>query len=223
MLMNVRITFGSMEAKLSAPKTPYVHPTPSRACAFERTSSSISAAERSANWCLPSSDKVLLDPCDHKPMRYARIPAGRYKLWSLGFDGDDDGGKVIASPKDAQQASADARTPGDWVWSYSSWSRSRMPRSERKVCSSHAFTRAMLACALPAQLISLSTFAARTERLVYHGRWLRRPGTRQLTAPPAITPDLRPAGEDRRCQFDRGPTASRRCAIPRVPLPCSPA
>ena len=65
-------------------------------------------------------DQVLLDPCDDKPMRYSRTPAGRYKLWSLGFDGDDDGGKVIASPKDDPSSPRLIASdyPGDWVWSY---------------------------------------------------------------------------------------------------------
>jgi len=91
------------------------------ACALERYFLLHQRYPETLNELLPAFiDKVLLDPCDDKPMRYARTPAGRYKLWSLGFDGEDDGGKVIASPQDApSHPKLSARDyPGDWVWSY---------------------------------------------------------------------------------------------------------
>lgn len=63
---------------------------------------------------------VPLDVIDGQPMRYARTPAGRYRLWSLGTDADDDGGKVIPSPTDTPDAPKVNASdyPGDWVWSY---------------------------------------------------------------------------------------------------------
>lgn len=63
---------------------------------------------------------VPLDVIDGKPMRYQISGAGRYKLWGVGFDAEDDGGKVIAgSYEDAAQPRLDdSRYPGDWVWSY---------------------------------------------------------------------------------------------------------
>lgn len=63
---------------------------------------------------------VPLDPMDARPMRYQKTTAGRYKLWSLGFDGDDDGGKVIPGPKDdrLKPKLKASDYPGDWVWSY---------------------------------------------------------------------------------------------------------
>jgi len=91
------------------------------ACALERYFLLHQRYPETLNELLPAFiDKVLLDPCDDKPMRYARTPAGRYKLWSLGFDGEDDGAKVIASPQDApSHPKLSARDyPGDWVWSY---------------------------------------------------------------------------------------------------------
>jgi len=91
------------------------------ACALERYFLQHQRYPEKLNELVPAFiDKVLLDPCDDKPMRYARTPAGRYKLWSLGFDGEDDGGKVIASPQDApSHPKLSARDyPGDWVWSY---------------------------------------------------------------------------------------------------------
>lgn len=91
------------------------------ACALERYFLQHQTYPDTLNELVPAFiDKVLLDPCDDKPMRYARTPAGRYKLWSLGFDGEDDGGKVIASPMDdPSKPRLDLRDyPGDWVWSY---------------------------------------------------------------------------------------------------------
>ena len=91
------------------------------ACALERYFLQHQRYPEKLNELVPAFiDKVLLDPCDDKPMRYARSLAGRYKLWSLGFDGEDDGGRVIASPKDEpSHPKLNARDyHGDWVWSY---------------------------------------------------------------------------------------------------------
>ena len=46
-------------------------------------------------------DGVPLDPAVARPMRYERTPDGRYRLWSIGTDGKDDGG-----------------SRGDIIWSY---------------------------------------------------------------------------------------------------------
>ncbi|MDB6116260.1 MAG: hypothetical protein JWO08_41, partial [Verrucomicrobiaceae bacterium] len=62
---------------------------------------------------------IPADPIDGKPMRYQKT-AARYKLWSLGFDNEDDGGIVKPSPKDFPEHPKlkAADYPGDWVWSY---------------------------------------------------------------------------------------------------------
>lgn len=91
------------------------------ACALERYFLKHQRYPETLNELVPAFiDKVLLDPCDDQPMRYARTQAGRYKLWSLGFDGDDDGGRVIASPMDqpSHPKLSSPDYPGDWVWSY---------------------------------------------------------------------------------------------------------
>ena len=50
------------------------------------------------------------------PMKYQRTPDGRYLLYSLGWNGVDDGGKrVLVREGGKRLADAD----GDWVWSYS--------------------------------------------------------------------------------------------------------
>lgn len=57
------------------------------------------------------------DPCDGKPLRYRTTPAGRYQLWSVGFDGKDDAGKVIVGTKGAAKLNK-REYVGDWSWGY---------------------------------------------------------------------------------------------------------
>jgi len=45
------------------------------------------------------------DPADGKPMRYAAVPPDGFRLWSVGSDRVDGGGKV-----------GEKRGEGDWVW-----------------------------------------------------------------------------------------------------------
>jgi hypothetical protein len=47
----------------------------------------------------------------------ARLPGGRFVLWSVGLDGKDDAGKVTVDEK----SSAKLNKPeylGDWTWQY---------------------------------------------------------------------------------------------------------
>ena len=57
------------------------------------------------------------DPCDGKPLRYRTTPAGRYQLWSVGFDGKDDEGKVTMDAKGTVKLSK-REYLGDWTWQY---------------------------------------------------------------------------------------------------------
>jgi hypothetical protein len=59
------------------------------------------------------------DPMDGHPMRYKRA-GDRYRLWSLGPNGRDDGGEVKPGPRDdpAEPRLRAPDYPGDWVWSY---------------------------------------------------------------------------------------------------------
>ena len=50
------------------------------------------------------------DPITGDFYRYARDAAGRYKIWSLGWNEEDNGG--VAGPK------GDYDDTGDWVWQY---------------------------------------------------------------------------------------------------------
>ena len=56
---------------------------------------------------------VPLDPCDGKPLRYRLTDSGRFVLWSVGFDGHDDAGKVTAGTKLHKREYV-----GDWTWQY---------------------------------------------------------------------------------------------------------
>jgi len=52
-------------------------------------------------------------------MRYEKTPGGRYRLWSVGPDRVDDGGKRNLDPADpAKTKFRDSAYRGDWVWSY---------------------------------------------------------------------------------------------------------
>ncbi len=57
------------------------------------------------------------DPCDGKPLRYRTTPAGRYQLWSVGFDGKDDDGRVTVDAKGAGKLNK-REYVGDWSRGY---------------------------------------------------------------------------------------------------------
>jgi len=64
-------------------------------------------------------NSVPLDPMDHQPVRYTLTDSGRYKLWCVGVDGRDDGGKVNPGNKSNPDGSLNRPTYlGDWVWQY---------------------------------------------------------------------------------------------------------
>ncbi|MDB6006058.1 MAG: hypothetical protein JWR15_3045 [Prosthecobacter sp.] len=60
---------------------------------------------------------VPLDPCDGKPLRYRTTSSGRYQLWSVGFDGKDDDGKVTVDAKGVSKMNK-REYVGDWSWQY---------------------------------------------------------------------------------------------------------
>lgn len=54
------------------------------------------------------------DPMDGQPYRYRRTPEGRYLIYSVGLNGQDDGGKTVLK----ENSSAQDVAQGDWVWQY---------------------------------------------------------------------------------------------------------
>lgn len=51
---------------------------------------------------------VPLDPMDNQPLRYHTTPDSWYRLWSVGLNGRDDGGRMKRPAENDQS--------GDWVW-----------------------------------------------------------------------------------------------------------
>ena len=90
------------------------------ACALERHYAEHKAYPESLELLKQTDGEPLpKDPADGAPMRYVKTEDGRYKLWSVGFDLVDDGGK--GPDKDAKGDAAKpsrAEYKGDWVWEY---------------------------------------------------------------------------------------------------------
>ncbi|WP_133793892.1 hypothetical protein [Prosthecobacter fusiformis] len=72
---------------------------------------------------------IPTDLMDGQPMRYSRRPEGRYILWSVGLDKQDDGGEIILEPG-KRLAAKNFLLPdyqGDWTWQYSPVTATPMP------------------------------------------------------------------------------------------------
>jgi len=70
---------------------------------------------------LTSGEALPLDEINGKPMGYRKTENGRYVLWSVGFDGKDDGGKRALDGADALtnlKQLEDLSYKGDWVWDF---------------------------------------------------------------------------------------------------------
>jgi hypothetical protein len=76
-------------------------------------------------------DRIPNDVMDGAPMRYRLTVDGRYQLYSIGWNGKDDGGAIVWPPdrqwrraastspaKRQQQLPIPSRNEGDWVWQY---------------------------------------------------------------------------------------------------------
>ena len=60
-----------------------------------------------------------LDVINGKPMNYRKTTDGRYALWSVGFDGRDDGGKRVLDKKNPENTKFhNEKYVGDWVWDF---------------------------------------------------------------------------------------------------------
>jgi hypothetical protein len=87
------------------------------ACALEAHFADHQSYPESLAALVPAYLPAVPADLDGKPIRYAQDPAtGRYRLWSIGSDGIDDGGTL-------KSASTSISNPwnaptGDWVWHY---------------------------------------------------------------------------------------------------------
>lgn len=68
---------------------------------------SLGALASAAGGSLPN------DPITHEPFRYERVKPASYRLWSVGWDRQDDGGVVAL---DADRKDRVLPDKGDWVW-----------------------------------------------------------------------------------------------------------
>ena len=57
---------------------------------------------------------ALNDPVTHEPFHYEQLGDGAFRLWSVGWDGADDGGEVLYEVRSDEREYV--RTQLDWVW-----------------------------------------------------------------------------------------------------------
>lgn len=93
------------------------------ACALERYFLAHQSYPATLGELMPAYlEYVPNDLMDQKPMRYRRENNGRYILWSVAFDKNDDDGKIIFEPGKpvAARKLFHPDYQGDWTWQYTS-------------------------------------------------------------------------------------------------------
>ena len=92
------------------------------ACALERYRIEQGAYPDSLNHVKLADGKPLpVDVFSGKPLGYRKTENGKYVLWSVGFDGQDDGGKRVLNEQNPQGTKfGDRDYKGDWVWDFPS-------------------------------------------------------------------------------------------------------
>jgi hypothetical protein len=90
------------------------------ACALERYRLEKGSYPESLDAVKLADGKALpLDVMNDKPMHYRKTTNGKYALWSVGFDGKDDGGKRMLDEKHPENTRfSDEKYLGDWVWDF---------------------------------------------------------------------------------------------------------
>lgn len=65
-------------------------------------------------------ESLPLDPIDDKPMRYRQTNDGRYIIWSIGADREDDNGTPPSAKINRHMpfVICDSDFTDDWVWGY---------------------------------------------------------------------------------------------------------
>ncbi len=83
------------------------------ACALERHRLARGSYPESLAALAPEFGPLPPDPMSGQPFHYERTADGRFRLWSVGWNGKDDGGQIEMQkvPKDAINFEQ-----GDWVW-----------------------------------------------------------------------------------------------------------
>ncbi len=85
------------------------------ACMIERYRLAHGLLPTSLEQLVPFADKdgIPLDLCNGQPYHFSLRPDGTYLLYSIGWNGVDDDGKVVYKPDDTKRTDPER---GDWVW-----------------------------------------------------------------------------------------------------------
>ncbi len=83
------------------------------ACALERHRFARGSCPESLAALAPEFGPVPPDPMNGQPFRYERTADGRFRLWSVGWNGKDDGGEVAMREPTKREVDFEK---GDWVW-----------------------------------------------------------------------------------------------------------
>lgn len=89
------------------------------ACALERHRIKNGVYPDSLDSTLVDGKPLPLDVINGEAMKYRKTANGRYALWSVGFDGKDDGGRRVLDKKNPESTKFHAeKYVGDWVWDF---------------------------------------------------------------------------------------------------------
>ncbi|MSU27068.1 MAG: hypothetical protein EXS27_04015 [Pedosphaera sp.] len=86
------------------------------ACALERHRLARGSYPESLAALAPEFGPLPADPMNGQPFHYERTADGRFSLWSVGWNGKDDGGTVAMSGGEASKSRNINFEQGDWVW-----------------------------------------------------------------------------------------------------------
>lgn len=85
-------------------------------CALERHRLARGSYPGSLAALAPEFGPLPADPMSGQPFRYERTADGRFRLWSVGWNGKDDGGTVALTGTPASKSRNINFEQGDWVW-----------------------------------------------------------------------------------------------------------
>lgn len=86
------------------------------ACALERHRLARGSYPESLAALAPEFGPLPPDPMNGQPFRYERTADGYFRLWSIGWNGKDDGGTVALTGTPASKSRNINFEQGDWVW-----------------------------------------------------------------------------------------------------------
>lgn len=86
------------------------------ACALERHRLARGSYPESLAALAPEFGPLPPDPMSAQPFHYERTADGRFRLWSVGWNGKDDGGTVALTGTPASKSRNINFEQGDWVW-----------------------------------------------------------------------------------------------------------